>query len=335
MVWYKEIKTPETQNLVVKRETLAEFKKFCKEEFLGSSRTLYNDFERAVESNIFLKDFESHDKEYLKMILGLLKQLEKDFNKENVEMLLSTERLSNPPSIILSGDECNYFVLKKACEYVVMLQPDRSNSFTWIEVIKDVKVITIPYYISKEFLDILNKTRDKIRALVDILDDIAQEEEDLELTILVKPLMLTKLVLEIQTDKRELFISLINQGVIHPAMKIPKSQSVSFTSDIFLEHLMEKPLKSTTWFVRESILTGDDWIDYEKMYEKYLGFYEKIIKPLGENNQKTFSDKIKIYEENFEAIRIKYTRAEIIKTQNMYPESFLADGSDSSDNFKI
>lgn len=330
MIWYKEVETPDEKQLVVQRELLSEFKKFCKEEFMGNSHSLYGDFERFVESNIFLKDFEFHDKEYLKMLLGMLKQLGKDFTKENIETVLSIDRLSSPPSIIHSAEECNYFVLKKACEYVSFVQPAIDNKFTWIEVIQDIKLITIPYYVSEDFLIKLNKTKEKIMRVVSLLDEISKEDEELNLTILVKPLMLTRFVLDIQADKRDLFLSLISQGVIHPAMKIPKNDSVAFTSNIFLEHLIEKPLKSTMWYVKESIVCGDDWIDYSKMYEYYSDFYEKIMKPLSDGD--ALQAKVKIYEENLEVIKAKYLKQKIMEFQNY--ETPLDSETDDSD-FKI
>lgn len=313
IIWYKECVIPDTKNFLVKRELLTYFKKFCKEEFINSPKDMFSDFEKKVERNIFLNEFEPKDKEYLKMILGLLKYYNKSFCTKNIEELLTTERVSHPSSIILSNNEINVFVLKKACTYLALTKPE-TQSFTWLKVLEDIKLVTTdPFFISEEFSAQMAITRNKIRKFVNIFEYIEREDEELEMNILVKPLMTTNLVLNIPPLGRELFQSLIIQGVIHPSMKMPKSDIVS--SNIFLEHLMENPQKDTSWFVQRAIIEGDDWIDYDLMYDYYCNLYEHSLK---NSESEILKPHKEIFKNSLDLIKAKSLNNYLKKENNLH-----------------
>lgn len=332
MIWYKEHSVPDTKNFLVKRELLDDFKKFCKDEFINGPKDIFSDFEKKVEHNIFLNDFEQKDKEYLKMILGLLKYNEKSFNYNNVDELLSTERLSHPSSVVISHNEINFFILKKACSYLSLVKPD-SQDFTWLKVLEDIKTVTTdPFFISEEFMKEVRSTRNKILKIVQVFEEIEKEDECLEMNILVKPLMSTNLVLKIPQLGRELFQSFIQQGVIHPAMKMPNSEKLMTNSNIFLEHLIENPQKDTSWFIQKAILEGDAWIDYDLMYAYYCDFYSRMLEPSNSDLLKPYKE---IFQNNLEIIRVKNVNNIMSKENSLHQLPSEDCEIDSESNWKL
>lgn len=327
MIWYKESSIPETKNFVVKRELLAEFKLFCKEEFTNTKKDIYDDLEKKVERNIFLKDFEQKDKEYLKMVLGLVRSRQKEYTNDVIEEIISSETLSYPPVIIIGHNEANFFVLKKACEYISLVKPELHN-YSSLEILNDIKcVMTDSFFMSAEFRDQVNYTREKIRKMLNIFAYIQREDQELEMSILIKPLLNTDLVLKIPPKRVDLFKELVNQEIIHPSMKLPEGASMN--SNILLEHLMSLPLNNTKWFVQQSILEGDSWIDYEKMYDYYNNVFEQVYK---KRNEANFKDIKNTFEENLSFIRTKYLYN---KMKNNNPQEDLEDYENEDTDFKL
>lgn len=327
MIWYREIEVPSSKNFFVKKELLDEFKKFCKEEFIIEKGDLYDDLKKKVDNNIFLNDFDAKDKEYLKLVLGLLRFYGKDFSQETLDEILTKDRISFPPAIVISSDESNFFVLKQACLYLSLSKPE-SQRFDWIRVLGDIKVVTSdPYFVSEDFRDGLEKTKSKIKKVSQFFAQIEKQENELEMNILVKSLMRTELILKMPPDKNELFKELLFQKIIHPSMKLPAKEDED--TKILLEHLMDTPSKNSKWFIEKAILEGDDWIDYEKMYQYYNNIYIEVY----EQNKNLSTKPIKdVFEENLELLRSKYMYQELQKNN---PQQNTEDLEDESYKLQI
>lgn len=327
MIWYREIDVPSSKSFIVKKELLSEFKRFCKDEFVIEKKDLYDDLKRKVESNIFLNDFDTKDKEYLKLVLGLLRFYGKDFSQDNLDEILTTDRISFPPAIVISSDESNFFVLKQACLYLSLSKPE-TQRFEWVKVLDDIKIVTAdPYFVSSDFRDNLEKTKSKIKRVSHFFAEMEQQESEMEMNILVKPLMKTNLVLKMPPEKNSLLREFLFQQIIHPSMKLPPKNDEE--TKILLEHLMDTPNKNTRWFVEKCILEGDSWIDYEKMYQYYSKLYKEVYEP--NKNQSTKPIK-SVFEENLELLRSKYLYNQLQKNN---PQQDVEDLDNEDESYKL